>query len=229
MIRLIQNVNMIYQTTFDFLTELANNNNREWFTANKSRYEAARKNVEELVDEVISKFGKIEPAVAGLTGKKSVMRIYRDVRFSKDKSPYKKNFGTVLGTTEKGVNGPCYYLHIEPGQCFVAGGYWMPPADHVKAIRQEIDYNTQEFKSIIEGKGFKQYFKELDVEEKLKTAPKGYPSDHPDIELLKLKSYTASAQLNPKELLDNKVVDKIVGIFSEIQPLNQFLQNAIVS
>ncbi|WP_042481504.1 DUF2461 domain-containing protein [Solitalea canadensis] len=220
---------MLHQTTFDFLAELAINNNREWFMANKPRYETARKNVEELVDAIIKKLATIDPAVAGLTGKKSVMRIYRDVRFSKDKSPYKKNFGIVLGTTEKGVNGPCYYLHVEPGQCFVAGGYWMPPADHVKAIRQEIDYNTEEFKSIIGGKGFKQYFKELDVEEKLKTAPKGYPSDHPDIELLKLKSYTASTQLNAKELLDNKVVDKIVNIFSELFLLNQFLQNAISS
>ncbi|UKJ07396.1 DUF2461 domain-containing protein [Solitalea lacus] len=220
---------MLKQTTFDFLKELADNNNREWFMANKRRYEEAKSNVEDFVDAVLLKMAEIDPAVTGIRAKQCIMRIYRDVRFSKDKSPYKKNFGIVVSTFGKGVNGPCYYLHIEPMQCFAAGGYWMPEAEHVKAIRQEIDYNANDFKSILKEEAFQKFFKGLDEEEKLKTAPKGYPADHPEIELLKLKSYTVSSQLNEKELLSPSGLEAVVNVWAAAYPLNQFLTNAISS
>ncbi|MCO4293463.1 DUF2461 domain-containing protein [Solitalea sp. MAHUQ-68] len=220
---------MLKQTTFDFLKELADNNNREWFTENKKRYDAAKQDVEVFVDKVLAELAKIDVAVADINAKQCVMRIYRDVRFSKDKSPYKKNFGIVVSPMGKGVNGPCYYLHIEPGTCFAAGGYWMPEAEHIKSIRQEIDYNTEDFKSIIEAKTFKQLFNKLDEEGKLKTAPKGYPADHPEIELLKLKSFTVSNQLDQKELLGKNAIGKVLEVWKEVYPFNQFLINAIAS
>ncbi|POY35648.1 TIGR02453 family protein [Solitalea longa] len=220
---------MLQQTTFDFLKELAENNNRDWFMENKKRYDMAKQNVEDFVDAVLVKLAEIDPAVSGIKAKQCVMRIYRDVRFSKDKLPYKKNFGIVVSSMGKGVNGPCYYLHIEPATCFAAGGYWMPEAEHIKAIRQEIDYNTHDFKVIIEAKAFKQYFNKLDEEGKLKTAPKGYPADHPEIELLKLKSFTVSNELDQKALLGKNAVEQVVNVWKEVYPFNQFLFNAIGS
>ncbi|HWZ35325.1 MAG TPA: DUF2461 domain-containing protein, partial [Mucilaginibacter sp.] len=120
---------MIQQATLDFLSELADNNHRDWFMDNKSRYEAARENVVELTDELLKLMHKIDPALSpDLEGKKCVMRIYRDIRFSKDKTPYKNNFGISLPTTGTKLGGAEYYLHIQPGKSFIAGGYWMPEA-----------------------------------------------------------------------------------------------------
>ncbi|MCQ6959799.1 DUF2461 domain-containing protein [Mucilaginibacter aquariorum] len=219
---------MIESQTLDFLKELVENNNREWFQANKERYDKARANVIELATNVITKLHKVDPSVsADLDPKKCVMRIYRDIRFSKNKIPYKNNFGVSLPTLGSKLGGVEYYLHIQPGKSFIAGGYWMPEAEHLKAIRQEIDYNANDLKKIIDDKEFVKLFGEFRKQDQLKTTPKGYDVDNENIDLLKLKSFIVSHPLKDKELMGAGAADEIVTMCSKAYPLNIFLKNAI--
>ena len=219
---------MIESQTLDFLKELVENNNREWFQANKERYDKARTNVIELATNVITKLHKVDPSVsADLDPKKCVMRIYRDIRFSKNKIPYKNNFGVSLPTLGSKLGGVEYYLHIQPGKSFIAGGYWMPEAEHLKAIRQEIDYNANDLKKIIDDKEFVKLFGEFRKQDQLKTTPKGYDADNENIDLLKLKSFIVSHPLKDKELMSTGAADEIVNMCSKVYPLNIFLKNAI--
>lgn len=218
---------MISPATFDFLTELNSNNNREWFQANKSRHDSARGNVLEFAGKLIENLSKFDLSIASdIDPRNCIMRIYRDVRFSNDKTPYKTNFG--LGFSEFGKNFKVagYYLHIHPEYSFLAGGSWMPEADILKSIRQEIDYNGNDFHQIIDDKSFKRYFGEPDSQYKLKTPPKGYFCDHPDIEYLKLKSFTFSHPLVKLELSNSDAVKQISEGFILLYPFIAFLRNA---
>jgi len=219
---------MINSATFDFLKDLAANNNRDWFIANKLRHDDARRNVLEFAGNLIAKLSKIDAIVSSdLDPKNCVMRIYRDVRFSKDKTPYKTNFGAGFSENGKNFKGAGYYLHIHPEQSFLAGGCWMPEADILKAIRQEIDYNGSDFHEIVDNKAFKQYFGALDSEYKLKTLPKGYHPDHPDLEYLKLKSFTFSHPLNRSALAGSNALDEVYNGFIRLYPFIAFLRNAV--
>lgn len=219
---------MIRSSTFDFLKDLAENNNREWFQDNKTRHDEARNNVLEFVAELITGLSKIDKTVSpDLDPKNCVMRIYRDVRFSLNKTPYKNNFGAGISQQGKNFNGPGYYLHIHPEECFVAGGCWMPEAEMVKSIRQEIDYNGKDFREIIHNLDFQKYFGEPDQEYKLKTMPKGYFADHPDIEYLKLKSFTFTHHILPKQLTGANSVQTVVDGFEILYPFMTFLRNAV--
>lgn len=219
---------MIKETTFQFLRDISANNNREWFQANKGTYEDARQNVLEFTSEVLKGLVKIDPLIGPeIEAKNCVLRIYRDIRFSKDKTPYKTNFGIGISPTAKNFKGPGYYLHLEPEKSFVTGGCWMPDADTLKAIRQEIDYNSADFRAILEEPAFKTYFGELDQEDKLKTSPKGYPADHPDIQVLKLKSFTASSRLHEKDLLTGQAVKLVLARMQSLIPFMEFLRNAL--
>jgi uncharacterized protein (TIGR02453 family) len=219
---------MINKETFNFLKDLTANNDRDWFQENKVRYEDAKQNVEKFADQILSEIKKIDLSIPNeLVGKKTMMRIYRDVRFSKNKDPYKNNFGIGISSTGKGGDNPGYYIHIQPEQSFIAGGYWMPQADHLKAIRQEIDYNTQDLLNIIEGKDFKTHFGGLSQEDKLKTKPKGYDAEHEHIEILKLKSFTVSERLKDSDLNSSTAISKVVQSLKQIYPLTMFLKQAI--
>jgi len=219
---------MIRPQTFDFLKELVENNNREWFQVNKDRYEEARENVVEFTGELIKKLHKIDPLInADLDAKKCVMRIYRDIRFSKDKTPYKSNFGVSIPTSGTKAGRAEYFLHIAAGNCFIAGGYWMPPTDHLKAIRQEIDYNGNALKQIIDDPEFVELFGDFRKQEQLKSLPKEYSSDNENIDLIKLKSFVAFHQLKDEALADEGSVELIAAICSRIYPLNVFLNNAL--
>jgi uncharacterized protein (TIGR02453 family) len=219
---------MIRPETFTFLSDLSANNNREWFALNKKRHDEARQNVLDFIMEVIKGLAEKDPAIsADLDPKDCVMRIYRDIRFSLDKTPYKTNFGAGISPQGKNFNGPGYYLHVTPEECFVAGGCWMPEKEQLKLIRQEIDYNTSDFHQAIEMVNLLSANGQLDSDHKLKTAPKGYPSDHPDIEYLKLKSFTITLPLNPSDLMKADAVKKVVSGFSAIHPFIVFLRNAI--
>src|ERR1700749_1303959 len=151
---------MINPQTFDFLKNLAENNNRDWFMANKEAYDKARENVIDFTGELLKLMHKVDPNVStDLDPKKCVMRIYRDIRFSKNKTPYKNNFGISISSSgSKSGGGAEYYFHIQPGKSFIAGGYWMPDAAHLKAIRQEIDYNAKDLISIIDDAAFVKLF-----------------------------------------------------------------------
>jgi uncharacterized protein (TIGR02453 family) len=219
---------MLQPASFQFLEGVQQNNHRDWFQAHKTEFEAAKANVLEFAAQLIAGLANFDPIIpADLDPKICVMRIYRDVRFSKDKRPYKENFAIAISAKGKNFDGPGYYLHIHPNDSFVAGGCWMPQPDELKAIRQEIDYNGDEFHSIIESNNFKSYFGDVDTSEKLKTVPKGYEASHPDIEWLKLKSFTASRPLKAAELCQPGAVQKVLEGFETLYPLMVFLRNAL--
>jgi uncharacterized protein (TIGR02453 family) len=179
------------------------------------------------VDILIQKTTEFDKSIKGLEAKKCIFRINRDIRFSKDKTPYKSNFGASISPGGKKSFDPGYYIHIEPGKSFLAGGMWMPPASQLGAIRQEIDYNTKEFKKIISNKDFVKYFGGLDQEGKLQSAPKGYAKDHPSIELLKLKSYIVVHNLKDNEIFSKDLFRNCVSVFKSLYPLDLFLRKAI--
>ncbi len=217
---------MLKKETLNFIKDVAENNNREWFAVNKEVYEEAKNDVLKLVSAIIPELAKIDPILsAEADPKKCLLRIYRDVRFSKNKDPYKNNYGMWF-STKKGGNEPGYYLHIQPGKSFIAGGYWMPDVPHLKLIRQEIDYNAEDFKAIINEKEFKKNFK-LGVDNALKNAPKGYDPADPNIELLKLKSFEATMKIGDEEFFKPNLVNKLISSFKTVQPLVAFLRNAI--
>ena len=216
------------QEVLDFLTDLKANNNREWFADNKHRHDAAREQVIAFTAEVIKHLSKTDPKLKADTDpRKCVLRIYRDIRFSADKTPYKKNFGISLLQHPGGGRGPEYYIQIEPGKSFVAGGYWMPESAHLKAIRQEIDYNAADLKQIVEAPAFVKLFGDFAAQDKLKTVPKGYSADNENIEWLKLKSFIAVHYLTDAELVKKAAAEKAATLCAAIHPLNVFLNNAL--
>lgn len=218
---------MIQRETLAFITDVANNNNREWFAAHKDRYELAKTDVLQFVDKLIPLLAAADPEFSAETSaKKCLLRIYRDVRFSKNKDPYKNNYGISFAVKGKGVNEPGYYLHIQPGSCFFGAGFWMPEAADLKKIREEIDYNTSEFLEIIEAKSFKNTF-QLSQEDKLKKAPKGYETDHPQIELLKLKSFIATFPIKDEEFFKPAIVNQLKNAFESVYPFILFLRKAV--
>jgi len=219
---------MIRSSTLQFLVDLAQHNNREWFQENKLRYQQAREDVISFARSVIKSLSVIDSAISvDLNPEDCVMRIYRDIRFSKDKTPYKTNFAIAISEKGKNFDGPGYYIHIAPGNSFVGGGSWYPEKEKLKAIRQEIDYNGEEFLEIVKSPAFAHHFNDLDAEGKLRTAPKGYPSDHPMIEYLKLKSFVTGRAISDEELLNTDLERNVTDTFAKLFPLMVFLRNAI--
>ncbi|WP_235925780.1 DUF2461 domain-containing protein [Pontibacter burrus] len=213
----------IDKTTLQFLNELSKNNNREWFAQNKPRYEAARKNYLAFLDEMLEHMVTFEPAAIGQKGKDLVFRIYRDVRFSNDKRPYKDHFGAYVAEGGRKSILPGYYLHLAGNNnSFLAGGLWMPPAGYLKAVRQEIDYSLDEFKRIVEAPDFKKKYGNIEGEQ-LKTTPKGYDKDNPAIEYLRFKSWNATMPLPDKIVLSNNFMDVLLQGFKDLKPFNDFL------
>ena len=212
-----------------FLKGLSKNNNREWFEKNKPKYLEAKAVFEEFISKVLTETTKFDESLAGLDPKKLTFRIYRDVRFSKDKRPYKTNFGASFSPAGKGLGRPGYYLHLEPGgKNFVAGGLYMPEPQVLAKVRQEIDYNGDKLKKILSQKKFNALYGEFWDEDKLKTAPKGYPKDHKHLEWLKLKSFIVTNELADKAVLDKKFSKTVVDSFKTLKPLNDFLKEALV-
>jgi uncharacterized protein (TIGR02453 family) len=219
---------MIQRRTFDFLKDLVENNNRDWFQANKERYEAAREDVIGFTAALLKELHKTDPGIDdSLDAKKCVMRIYRDIRFSKDKTPYKNHFGVSVPSKGTKLGRAEYYLHISPGNSFIAGGYWMPEADHLKAIRQEIDYNGGELKKIIDDPEFVELFGDFRKQEQLKSVPREYDADNENIDLLKLKSFVAFHQIKNDELFTRDAINFAASVCAKIYPLNVFINNAL--
>jgi uncharacterized protein (TIGR02453 family) len=214
----------IKKSTLDFLTAIKRNNNRDWYIGNRSFYLSAKDNFDSFVQEVINEIIKFDPILIGLEVKSCVYRFNRDIRFSSDKSPYKSHFGAfiVRGGKKNGDKFAGYYFHIEPGKSIMAGGAYMPPAPWLSAIREKIDESPDELIKIIKAKNFIKYFGELSGE-KLKSAPKGYPKDHPQIELLKLKSYLVVNEMTDKMVLSNDLFDHVINVFRAMKPLNDYL------
>lgn len=221
---------MLQPSTLKFLKDLKKNNAKEWFDKNRPAYDAARMDFATLVDSVIHQFGLKDKDIAILTAKESMFRINRDVRFSKNKAPYKQNLAASL--TRGGKKSPFagYYIHLEPGgNTFIGGGLWMAEPGIVKKVRQEIDYNFDAFRKIVENKKFKAQYGELERGEgmALSREPKGYEKDNPAIEYIKLKSWIASAQMEDTALTEKGLVKKIVTAFETLQPFISFLNQAL--
>jgi uncharacterized protein (TIGR02453 family) len=214
------------KTVIDFISELDKNNNRDWFNANKNKYLEAKSEFETMVNQLIAKVHKFDPEIGTLAAKDCVFRIYRDVRFSKDKSPYKTNMGGFIAKGGRKGMSAGYYLHIDTNQAFIAGGMYMPPADLLKKIRMEIMYNIDEFKSIISKPSFTKTFGQIEGE-KLKRPPKDFPLDFPDIELLKYKSYTVMHAVSTEQILDPDFENYTVKVFKEMFAMNRFLNKAL--
>ena len=210
----------------DFLEKLKANNNREWFQANKRLYDDAKGEFEQLIAMLIPVVRGIDSGVDVVSPKECLFRIFRDVRFSKDKSPYKTNFGAFIAKGGRKSPYAGYYLHIEPGASFVGGGAYMPESQYLKAIRTEIFENAEEYKTIITSDDFRKYFGGM-FGEKLKTAPKGFPKDFADIDLLKNKHYAVTHRVEDGFWFSDTLVEKVTEIFSVLYVLNRFLNNAI--
>jgi uncharacterized protein (TIGR02453 family) len=218
---------MIQPHVFKFLKDLKKNNEKTWFDANRKQYENAKADFQIFVSGLIKQVATFDPTVAHLTAKDCMFRINRDVRFSKDKSPYKTNFGTSLSKGGKKVSTAGYYLHIEPSQCFIAGGLYMPDAPQLAQIRQEIDYNFATFKKIVTNKTFTKYFASgVHSESKLSRPPKGYDDTNPAIEFLKLKGFIVTNNITDAALQDKNATKEIAEQFAVMKPLIDFLNAA---
>jgi len=219
----------ITKNTFQFLKELKQNNKRDWFLENKPRYEEIKKEFEVFIDALIAEISKFDNSIGHHTGKECIFRIYRDVRFSKDKSPYKTHLGAHITSAAKKSeihSRAGYYIHIGPGESMLAGGAYLPQGSWIKAIRKEIDYNANDLKKIINGVSFKKYFGDIEGE-KLKKAPKGYDPDHPEIELLKFKSFLATNKVGDKIVTSKEFLKHSAEVFKALFPFDQFLNQAL--
>ncbi|GGF49482.1 DUF2461 domain-containing protein [Echinicola rosea] len=212
--------------TLQFLVALAENNSKEWMDANREWYQSIRKGFLETVGTLLEELKKVEPGLEGLRPKDCVFRQNRDIRFSANKAPYKNNMGGYFSPGGKKSLGPGYYLHIQPGESFLAGGIWMPAAEELKKIRQEIDYAGDELKAVIEQPAFKSSFGEIHGE-RLKTSPRDYSTDHPHIDLLRLKSFVVTHPLTDEEVLSDRLVETCLGYYFKMKNFHAFLARAV--
>lgn len=221
---------MLQTSTIKFLKDLKKNNNKPWFDKNRKAYENAKTDFASFIQAVIDAQGKNDPSIKNLLAKDCMFRINRDIRFSKDKSPYKTNFGASINKGgKKAWNSAGYYFHLEPGGCFAGGGIYMPEPDALKKVRQEIDYNLADFKKIVQSKKFKSIYGGLDqsAEFMLSRVPKGYEPDNPAAEFLRLKSFIAMTTLTDTDLTSKQLVKKTVAAFEALQPLAEFINKAV--
>jgi uncharacterized protein (TIGR02453 family) len=211
----------------EFLDGLRENNNREWFQANKKKYEAAKAEVEALVNLVIPAVAKFDETIKYAQAKDCMFRIFRDVRFAKDKSPYKTNMGAWISQGGRKTSGPGYYIHLQPGGSFISAGVYMPDPDQLKKIRKEVYYNIQEFKAILGEKQLKKYCDGLQEIEKVKLAPRDFPKDFADMEILKHKHFILTYPVRDEMVESDHYPDLVAKVFKVMYPLNVFLKRAL--
>src|SRR5262245_42528744 len=216
---------MLLPATIKFLKDLEMKDDKSWFDAPRRQDAAAKKNFEQFIQAVIDKHGNQAATIKERTAKECMFRINRDVRFSTDKSPYKTNFGASINRGGKKSRYAGYYFHLEPGNSFIGGGIWMPEPKETVSIRQEIDYNLEEFKQITSSRKFVKVYNGLEraAEYSLVKIPKGYEKDNPAAEFLKLKSWLATRPLLDEELQSKSLLKITVDAFETLQPLLMFL------
>jgi uncharacterized protein (TIGR02453 family) len=220
---------MLEPQSLKFLSQLKKNNNKPWFDAHRAQYEAARIDFSNFIQLLINALQKKDTTITGLSSKDCLFRINRDIRFSKDKTPYKSNFGASIKRSGRKSGFAGYYFHCEPGHSFIGGGLWMPEAQPLKNVRQEIDYNWEEFQEILKEKNFKKIYGDLykgnDVS--LSTMPKNYEKDNPAADYLKLKSFIAETKISDEELTKSSLHKKTIAAFEALQPLLNFINRSI--
>ncbi|PAM94137.1 TIGR02453 family protein [Flavobacterium sp. IR1] len=220
---------MLTKESLQFLDDLKRNNNRDWFQENKKRYEVFKKDYHQLVSDFLDAMKPLDPSLELLEVKNCTFRINRDIRFSKDKSPYKAHLGVWISSGAKGQNRSGYYVHIEKGASFIAGGFYAPDADQLKKVRKEIAFFHDDLEAILADKHFKKEFKNFDIDDNnsLKNPPRGYEKDHPAIEFLKLKSFTTSQKFDIAEVTQKDFVSKMSQKLIALKPLNEFINRAL--
>lgn len=211
---------------FKFLKELSLNNNREWFNNHKDDYLKAQTEFENLLTAIIQRISLFDDEIVGIQAKDCTYRIYRDVRFSQDKSPYKIHFGGYINGKGKKSEHCGYYVHLQLGNCMLAGGSLCPPPDILKALRQSVYDNIDEYRSIVEDPAFKKYFPVIG-ENFLKTAPKGFPKDFKYIDYLKPKEFICSYQVPDEFFLDEKMLDNVSDVFKQLKRFSDFTNYTI--
>lgn len=214
------------KTVLTFLKTLQENNNREWFKENKSDYDVAQKELESFVNHLIPQIAAFDSSIGNLEAKKTMFRIYRDIRFSKDKTPYKTFFGSYIAPGGRKSIYAGYYLHIQPGESFLAGGSHCPIGENLKNIRSEIYYNVDELNGIMNQQDFKKFFGGIEGE-KLKRPPVGFPKDFPEIELLKFKDFTLFHRFDDDQLLASDFSKFSLEVFKKMKPFNDFMNRAL--
>lgn len=217
----------IERSTLQFLLGIKKNNNKPWFEKNRKTYENSKQNMLEFSSGLIAQISKFDPPVAKILAKDTLFRINRDIRFSKNKLPYKTNMAVYINPEGKKSDSPGYYLHIEPGKSFIAAGIWMPESYVLGKIRQEIDYNFKEWEKITGKKSFTQSFPNgLSKEDSLLRPPKGYSVENPAIEFLRLKSFIVVHHVNDNELTQKHLIKELTAHFKNAKPLIDFLRTA---
>ena len=220
---------MMTKEALQFLEDLIANNNTEWMHANKKRYENYKKDYHQYIAEILAEIKPLDKWLEPLEVKNCTFRINRDIRFSKDKSPYKTNMGVWFSQNKNRKNSPGYYIHFEKGNSFIAGGVWCPEPDELKKIRKEIEFFHDDLEKIVNEKNFKKEFIAFSREENnvLKNAPKGFEPTHPAIEFLKLKSFTASQRIDDKLFTQPDFSKIIAQKLIVLKPMNDFLNRAL--
>lgn len=211
---------------FNFLKELANNNNREWFNEHKEDYLNAQREFENLLTAIIERISLFDPEIRGVQAKDCTYRIYRDTRFSLDKTPYKNHIGGYINGKGKKSMHCGYYVHIQLDNCLLAGGSFCPPSNILKALRQSVYDNIEEYLSIVEDKEFKQYFPTIG-DSFLKTAPKGFPKDFKYIDYLKCKEFTCAHQIPNSFFEEPQMLDQVAVIFKQLKRFGDFTNYTI--
>ena len=209
-----------------FLRDLSENNNKEWFHANRKRYEESRDKILFTTEVLINEIRKFDADVPVMNPKDCMFRIFRDIRFSKDKRPYKTNFGSFIAKGGRKSQRAGYYIHIEPESSFAGGGIYMPEAEPLKSIRSYLAVHGNEFLEIINKKDFHSIYPEM-YDHQLKTAPKGFPKDHQFIDLLRYKSFVFSTRLSDKIVTGDNFIDYILKAYKQLHKVNQFLNEAL--
>ncbi|EMY77728.1 PF09365 family protein [Leptospira weilii serovar Ranarum str. ICFT] len=218
---------MLHPSTLDFLKKLAKNNNKPWLEKNKDRFVEAKADFENLIAELVVGLAKINPSLTGVDPKKCIFRIYRDVRFSKNKEPYKTNFGASIGANGKDLGKPLFYVHVQPGgESFLAGGLYMPDSPVLKKVREVILENSKSLIKIVQEKKFVKEFGGLS-DMKLKTSPKGFAKDHPDLEWIQYTSYIVEKKLKDEDLLSKNWIKHTIESYKILQPFLGYLNDAL--
>ncbi|MBI3396785.1 MAG: DUF2461 domain-containing protein [Spirochaetia bacterium] len=217
---------MLARSTIDFLRALKKNNTREWFKGHEEDYRAAVTDFTRFVDVLIAKTRKLDNSIGNVSARDCLFRIFRDVRFSRNKSPYKTNFGAFIAAGGKKSTLAGYYFHLEPGACFLGGGLYMPDPKRLALVRTAIETDPGPLRKILAAKSFKSEYEGLSGD-RVKTAPRGFSKDHPDLDLIQFKSYTAVAKLEDKALAAKDLDAIIVKRFAALYPLNAWLNKVL--
>lgn len=214
------------ESILNFLQKLRENNNKEWFDKNRTVYLDTKQKFLAITEMLNNEIRQFDASLPLEDPKKFMFRIFRDVRFSKDKRPYKTNYGSFLVPGGRKSPGAGYYIHLEPDACFVGGGIYMPPGNILQQIRSAIYQTPEELLEIVNSQEFKKHYGEL-WGEQLKTAPRGFPKDWEHIDLLRYKSFIGSKPFTTKEVLSANFLEKAVESFRALYPLNRYLNDVL--